>query len=208
MGRLNARTIVRVYLVIMLLLSILLSPLLQLGVALTLLVIQLFSAYKPQKAFINLVIVVVTVFFTPLVLQSLVGQTFAVLLIFPALLLLDSSLKEYALTQTFYFSKTGRSATNVLKSLELCFIIALLSGIIVSNLTLMLTATVLLIYISAALLYTYRNVPLDALKESKTWSRTIVGDTDSKLISIKANTRIPAKVFFHPVDSWVKINTK
>jgi uncharacterized protein (DUF58 family) len=179
--------------------------LLQLGVALTLLVIQLFSAYKPQTASVNLVIVVVTIFFTPFVLQSLVGQTLAVLLIFPALLMLDSNLKEYALTQTFYFSKTGRSATNTLKSLVLCFGIALLSGIILSNFTLMLTTTVLLIYLSAAIVYTYRNVPLYALKESKTWSRTMVGDTDSKLISIKANTRISAKVFFQPVDSWVKL---
>jgi uncharacterized protein (DUF58 family) len=205
MGRLNARTIVRVYLVLIILLSILLSPLLQLGVALTLLVIQLFGAYKPQKASINLVIVVVTLFFSPLMFQSLMGETLAVLLIFPALLLLDSSLKEYALTQTFYFSKKGRSATNALKSLELCFGIALLSGIIVSNLTLIFTATALLIYLTTALLYTYRNVPLNALKESKTWSRTIAGDTDSKSISIKASIRIPTKVFFHPVDSWVKL---
>ena len=205
MERLNTGSIVRVYLVIILLLAVLLSPLLQLGVALTLLVIQLYSAYKPPKASLNLVIVVATIFFAPFALQSLLGETFAVVLMFPALFLLDSNLKEYSLTQNFYFSKIGRTSTNTLKSLELCFGIALLSAIILSSLTLMLTGTVLLIYLAATLIYTYRHVPLNALKESKTWSRTIVGDTDSKLINIKANTRIPVKIFLSPTDSWVKL---
>jgi len=48
-------------------------------------------------------------------------------------------------------------------------------------------------------------VPLDALEESKTWSRTVVGDTDSKSITIKSNSRIPTQVFLQPTDSWVKI---
>lgn len=205
MGPLNAGTIAKIYLVIALLLIVLFSQLLQLAIALTLLVIQLYCVYKPLKTSLNLVIVAASLIFAPLAFQALVGEIIAVLIIIPALLLLDSSLKEYALDQSFSFSKAARSATNILKSLGLCFGVILLASLVIFNLTLILTIAVLLIYLSISLLYTYWKVPSNALKESRSWSRTIVGDTDSKTITLKTNAKIPTKIFLQPVDSWVKL---
>ncbi len=205
MRSLNAGTIARIYLVIVLLLTVIFSQLLQLAIALALLIIQLYCAYKPPKAAFNLVIVVASLVFAPLAFQALVGEIFAVLLIVPVLLLLDSSIKQYALDQSFSFSKIGRSSTNILKNLELCFSVILLASLVLFNLPLMLTVTVLFSYLAITLLYTYRKVPTNALEESKTWSRTIVGDPDSKTITLKTNAKIPTKIFLQPVDSWVKL---
>jgi uncharacterized protein (DUF58 family) len=166
---------------------------------------HLYSTYKPPKPSYNLLIVTATLVIAPLSLQPLAGQTFAVILMIPTLFLLDSNLKEYAQSQTFYFSKIGRNATNALKSLSLCFFIILLSAIILSNVTIIGTITVLISYLAITVFYTYRHIPLNILKESKTWSRTLVGDTETKLINIKVNTRIPVRIFLLPVDSWVKL---
>ena len=95
--------------------------------------------------------------------------------------------------------------TNILKSLGLCFSVILLVSLVIFNLTLMLTVTCFVSYLAITLLYTYRKVPSNALEESKSWSRTIVGDTDSKTISIKTNARIPTKIFLQSADSWVKL---
>jgi len=154
---------------------------------------------------LNLVFVVASLVFAPLAFQGLVGEIFAVLFVVPALLLLDSSLKEYALAQSFSFSRVTRNATNILKSLGLCFSVILLASLIIFNLTLVMTAAVLLSYLAITILYTYRKVPSNALNASKSWSRTIVGDKDSKTISLKTNAKIPTKVFLQPADSWVKL---
>ncbi len=205
MGLLNVGTIARIYLIIALLFTVLFSPLLQLGIALTLLIIQLNCSYKPPRASLNLVVVVATLIFAPLAFQALVGEVFGVLLIIPALLLFDSSLKQYASTQSFSFSKVGRTTTTVLKSLAPCFGAILIASLILFNLTLMLTATTLFIYLATALLYTFRKVPLNALDESKTWSRILAGESDSKTIKIKNNSQTPTKLFLQSTDLWVKI---
>ena len=168
-------------------------------------IIQLYCIYAPPRAALNLVIVVASLVLAPLAFQALVGEMPAVLLIIPVIFLLDSSLKQYALAQTFSFSKVGRNPTNTLKSLGLCFGAVLIAAIVLFNLTLILTATVFFIYLAIILLYTFQKVPLNALKENKTWSRTLVGDTDSKSITIKSNSRIPTQVFLQPTDSWVKV---
>ncbi len=107
----SAAKVARAYLVIVLVLSVLVSSYLQLGLALALLIIQLYSTYKPPRASLNLVLVVGSLIFAPLALEGLAG-VYAVLLMVPALFLLDESLKNFALTQTSSFSHAGRSASD------------------------------------------------------------------------------------------------
>ena len=80
MRRLNAGTIARAYLVIVLLLAVVVSPPFQLGLSLVLLVIQLYCAYRPPKASLNLILVVASLVLAPLAVEALVGAAFAVLL--------------------------------------------------------------------------------------------------------------------------------
>jgi uncharacterized protein (DUF58 family) len=205
MRRLNAGTIGRAYLVIVLLLAVTVSPPFQLGLSLALLALQLYCAYRPPKASLNLILVVVSLVLAPLTVEALVGAAFAVLLIVPALLLLDSSLKEYTSTQTFTFSRVGRSASSMLKSLGVCLGLVFLFSLAVSNLTLMLAASVLLIYLAICVVYVCQRLPKTALEESKTWSRIVVGDTDSKLVSLKTKARMPVQVFLEPADLWANV---
>jgi uncharacterized protein (DUF58 family) len=154
---------------------------------------------------LNLILVVASLILAPLALEALVGAAFAVLLILPALFLLDSSLKEYTSTQTFTFSRVGRSASSMLKSLGVCLGLVFMVSLALSNLTLMLAAAVLLIYLAICIGYVYERVPKTALEESKTWSRIVVGDTDSKSVTLKTKARLPVQVFLEPADLWVNV---
>ncbi len=205
MGLLNAGTIARMYLIIALLFTVLFSPLLQLGIALTLLIVQLYCIYNPPRESLNISIVVATLILAPLAFQALVGEVFAMLLIIPAIILLDSSLKQYVSTQTFSFSKVGRTTTNLFKSLGFCFGAVLLASLILFNYTLVLTVATLFIYLTATLFYTYRKVPLNALQENKTWSRILAGESDSKTIKIKNSSKTPTKLFLKSADLWVQL---
>ena len=195
MRRLNATAIARAYLIIVLLLAVMVAPPFQLGLSLVLLAIQLYCVYRPPKAGLNLILIVGSLVLAPLALQALVGQIFAFLLIVPALFLLDSSLKEYTSTQTFPFSKVGRHASNTLKSLGACLGLVFLLSAIVSNLTTMLATAVLLIYLATSFLYVYHGAPKNVLEESKTWSRIIVGDTDSKVVNLRTKAHAPVMFF-------------
>ena len=203
MRGISAGTIARAYLVTMLLLAVLASSPFQLGLAIVLVAIQLFCAYKPSNSSLNLVLTVGSLVFAPLALEALVGGLFAVLLVIPALLVLNQALRYYAVTQVVSFSRKGRKASEVLKALAVGLILVLLVSVIAWNLTLTLTVVLLLGYagfVSACIL---QRVPKTTLEVKKTWSRTVAGDTDSRIISFKGKARVPLRVFLQPVDSWV-----
>ncbi len=166
MTSLTAGTIARAYLVVVLVLSVLVSSPLQLGVALALLAVQLYSAYKPPKASLNLVLVVSSLVFAPLALEALAGL-YAVLLMVPAMFLLDRSLKDFALTQTFSFSRAGRSASIVLKTLGAGLLLVFGVSVVLWNVTLMLTTVVLMGYLAVVITRCFSWGTKDVLSRGK-----------------------------------------
>jgi hypothetical protein len=204
MTSLTTGTIARAYLVVVLVLSVLVSSFLQLGIALCLLAVQLYSVYRPQKASLNIVLVVSSLVLAPLVLEALAGL-YAVLLMVPAMFLLDWSLKDFALTQAFSFSRAGRSASIVLKTLGAGLLLVLAVSVVVWNVTLMLTTVVLLGYLAVVNAHVFRGVPKMSLAEEKTWRRIVVGDLETVEFSVKGKAKISILVSLQSIDSWVHV---
>ncbi len=201
----TVKTVAKAYFVTVLLLAILVSPLPQLGVALVLFVIQLGSTYRPPKASLDLALVVGSLVFAPLAFSALAGGLFSVLLMIPAVLLLDKNLKNSASTQLSVFTKAGRSATGVLKALGTVLFLVFVASVIVWNITLMLTVAVLTIYLVVVLGDVFRRIPKMAFEESKTWSRTVVGDAATNLAHIKAKSGMPLFASLSSAASWVHV---
>jgi uncharacterized protein (DUF58 family) len=204
MTPLTAGTIGRVYLVVVLVLATLFSSFFQLGIAVVLLGIELYSFYKPLKAGLNLVLVVSSLVFAPLALEALAG-IYAVLLIVPALFLLDESLQNLALTQGISFSKIGRSASNVLRALGAGFVLVFGVGILVWNFMLMFTGLLLLGYLGIIVSHTFRNVPRVSLEEDKSWSRVVVGNSESAKFNLNAKAKAPLLVSLRTIDNWINV---
>ena len=181
------------------------SNVFQLGLALAILTIQLYSIYRTSKPSWNLILTITSIILAPLALEGIAGGLFAVLLAVPALLLLDSVLKQYVLTQVFSFTKVGRKASDILKVMSTMLVAVFLVSALLWNVTLLLTVAVLMSYFIVSLVYVYRQMPKTPLEESKTWSRLVVGDVDSKKVSLKKRTIIPVRVFLQSPDSWVKV---
>ena len=203
----TVKTVAKAYFVTVLLLAILVSPLPQLGVALILLVIQLGSTYRPPKASLDLALVVGSLVFAPLAFSALAGGLYSVLLVIPALLLLDQNLKDNASSQLLVFTKAGRSVTGVLKALGSGLLLVFAASVIVWNITLMLTVAVLAVYLVVVLGCVLRKVPKMPFEESKTWIRTVVGDTASNLAHIKAKSGMPIFASLSSAESWVHVNS-
>jgi len=201
---LTAGAIARVYFVAVLVLATLFSSFFQLGVALGLLGILLYLFYKPVKATLNVVLVVGVLVFAPLAFEALVGM-YAALLLVPTLPILDEGLRSLASTQGLSFRKVGRSPSVALKSLVVGLVLVFGVAVLVWNATLMLAAAVLLGYFGGAVLYILRRVPGVALEEDKSWSRLIVGNTETAQVKLKSKAATPILVSLHPADSWINV---
>lgn len=205
MKPITPKTIAKAYIILVLLLAALFSPLPQLGIALGLLAIQLYSAYKPLRANLDLAVVISTLLFMPLGLEALAGQLYAVLLTLPALLLLDQSLRENAYNQTMTFRNVGRSATSTIKSVATGLLLTFAASIILFNKTLILADAVLLGYFAAVLVYSLRKMPKTPLHETKTWNRILAGNTDNETTILKTNSKLPMHVSLKPAEAWIHV---
>lgn len=201
----TAKTAVKVYLIMVLLIAVLASPLPQLGIALALLAIQLGTLYRPVKASIGLALTLGLLIFTPLALEALTGTWLSVFLISPTLLLLDQSLRQNAASQIGTFVKTGKSLTSVCKALATSLLLVLAASIILLNFTLMLTATILIGYLGAILGYLFFKIPNAPFEESKTFARIIAGNTAEEKAQLKGKSGVPLFVSLVPTTAWVQI---
>ena len=204
MTSLTAGAIARGYLVALLVLATLFSSIFTLCLALGLLGVVLYSFYKPLKASWNLVLAVGLLVFAPLALETLAG-VYAFILIIPALLMLDASLRNFALTQVISFSKVGRSASYVLKSLVVGLFLVFGVSVLVWNFTLMLSAILLLGYLGIMVLQVLRNVPKMSLQEDKSWSRVVVGNSETAKFKLKGKAKRVILVSLRSADKWVDV---
>jgi len=205
MTKLTAGTVARAYLIVVLVLAALVSPPFQLGLALGLLVIQLYSIYSRPKAGLNLVLTVASLILAPLALEGIVG-VYAVLLMIPAIYLLDEGLKNVAMTQVFSFRSASRSSSQVLKTLVGGLLLVLAVSVVAWNLTLVLTVAVLMAYVGCMIAYVLRKVPRSALVEDRSWSRIVAGDKETAKFKVEVKADMPILLALEPTNSWVKID--
>lgn len=114
-------------------------------------------------------------------------------------------MKDFALTQAFSFSRVGRSASVVLKTLGAGLLLVFAVSVVVWNLTLMLTTAVLMGYLSVVIAHVFRGVPKMSLAEEKTWRRIVVGDLETVKFSVKGKANMSILASLQSVDSWVHI---
>ena len=205
MVSLTPKRIFEAYLILLFLAAILGSPPPYSIVSMVLLALWLYSFYKPLRAELALTSTVATLILTPLALQSVAGPFFAAFLIVPTMPLLDEILRMNALNQSFIYSKAGRKATTILKTLAVTLSTLLVSSLILLNYMLMLTCIILISYLASVLLYILRVIPKLALEESKTWRRVLVGDVAEVPLALKSKANTLLQVFLRAPQQWIHL---
>jgi uncharacterized protein (DUF58 family) len=205
MMTLGAKTVAKAYLVIVLFLAVLVSPPLQLGIALALLALQLVLAFKSPGAGLELGLVFCSLIFLPLALETLVGSLFSVLFVIPALALFDQSLKGVTPVQSFSFKVEGRRVTGILRTLGVGLFLVFVGSVFLWNISLMLTSAVLAGYLSFVVAYFLTRVPRKPLGESRNWSRVVVGDSGESSVIIQSKSKMSLAVSLSSALPWVRI---
>ena len=205
MTLLTPQKLARAYLIVALVLSAVVSSPLQLAVALALLTIQLYTLYKQPNEEQNLILVLATLILAPIAFEAIAGQTLAFIVMLPGLLLLDTTLKNHTKTQHYAYKNTNKNPTNTLKGLAIALLLTFIISLSTQTLTLILSSTALIIYLTATTINTYLKIPKTPLKENKTWSRTIVGNPETQEFNIENKTTQQTIITLTPIDPWVKI---
>jgi len=205
MTSLNPKTISEAYLFLIFIAAILSSPPLYSATSLILLALWIYSLYKPLKAGLTLTLTLSTLILTPLALESLTGQLFSALFTIPAIPLLDQSLRENALNQSFSYSKGGRKATTTLKALATTLSLLFVSTLILLNSTLMLTSIILIGYLILVLSNSFYTIPKSPLEESKTWRRVVVGETVEAPLTLRGKAKTRLQVLLEAPPKWVHL---
>jgi uncharacterized protein (DUF58 family) len=202
---LNPKTISEEYLFLIFVAAILSSPPLYSTTTLILLALWIYSLHKPLNSGLTLTLTLSTLILTPLTLESLTGQLFSAFFTIPAIPLLDQSLRENALNQSFSFSKDGRKATITLKALATTLSLLFASSLILLSSTLMLTSIILIGYLILVLSNSFYTTPKSPLEESKTWRRVVVGETAEAPLTLKSKAKTRLQVLLEPPPRWVHI---
>jgi uncharacterized protein (DUF58 family) len=205
MRYLTPKTISEAYLFLIFIAAILSSPPPYSITALILLASWIYSIYKPPRVDLALTLTFSTLILTPLALESLTGQLFSAFFIIPAIPLLDQSLREYALTQSFSYSKGGRKATTTLKALATTLSLVFVSSLILLSGTLMLVSIILIGYLILVLSNSFYTIPKSPLEESKTWRRVVVGETVEAPLTLKGKAKTRLQVLLEAPPQWVHL---
>ena len=200
-----ARAISKIYLVLALLAAILLLPLPYSVIALALFVLQVYSAYRPFRSDLNLVVTFSTLLLLPLTLEPSAVGVFSALLVIPAIPLLDYGLRENALHEEFLQSE-GRKPTTTLKTLAAALLVVLVGSLILANWALTFTSVLLAAYLVGVVAYTFYGIPRIPLQGSTARIRVIAGNTAEASVTIRSSAKMPLHAQVTSSYPWVSLN--
>jgi predicted membrane protein len=205
MSQLTLKTAIRAYLTIILIVGIIVSPFPQFALAIALLSLLLYTTYKTPKTNINIAITTGTIIFTPLTIVSIAGGSLAVLFIIPAIYSLDQTLRENAQTQAIKPQKEGRKPTVTLRTLLAALCMIFLAALMTFNVTLLLTTISIIAYVAVILGYSIHAIPKKPFQETKTWNRTLVGNTANNTTEITTNSKVHLHTTLAASEPWIEI---
>ena len=199
------RTVFKVYLLSALIAPIMLSPLPYSAIALVLFVLHNYTAFRPPRADLNLVLVFSTLLLLPLTLQASAAESLSTLVVIPAIPLLDYSLRGNAPNQAFHQTQ-GRRFTNTLKALGTALLVVLVVSLLLGNRTLTFTVVLLAAYVGGMVAYTLYGIPGMPLHASTSRVRVIAGNRAETAVGITNRARISLHTQITSSHPWVNIN--
>jgi hypothetical protein len=211
MPKLNFQTAAKAYLLTVITVGMLVSPIPQLTLAIMLFAIQVYTTYKPPTPKISIALTMSTLILTPLTLIPLMGSILSALPIIPAVYLIDQNLHQNSSTEPIKETKKPRTPTHILTILTAALSAAFVASLLLLNMPLILATSILLIYLAAVVTYNLCRIPQKPIKESKTWNRILVGNTESSLITLSTQTQLPLNITLSAPQPWINVkpeNTK
>lgn len=198
--------ILKIYVVIALVVTTVLSPLVLSFVPVLLLIWYLYQWRWPISAIINFLNELFMFFSIALLFSSIINPLLSLLSSLPLLFLVNNSLGEAAESYNLPNTRYARQPTNIFITIVLIFIILLGVSIMMSNLTLLLTVSVLFVYISVIGIIVLKKMPAKPLVETLIQHRIVAGTESNLTIKLNRITNIGSLVSLESLYEWLTVN--
>lgn len=209
----------QIYLFLALLAAAVLSPMPHSLLALGLLLVVLFTTFRPVPQRFNILIIMVAIFLLPLTLESLLtyllqttllplifAQLSALISIVPAIYLLDYNLKQNAKEITPADNATGRRISYITRSVAIATILLVLISILIDNRVLLFTSLAIVLYWTINLARTFQAIPSEPVDIPTVEKRLITGNTASIPVFATNRARFNLHCQLSPSEAWSAIS--
>jgi len=210
----------QIYLLLALLAAAIMSPILYSLLALGLLLVMLFTTFRPLPPGLNILIVMVTIFFIPLALEptltyllqstapSFIPQLLAAASIVPAIYLLDQILKQNAQDITPNDDIRGRGITYITRSVAIATLMLVLISLMVDHSALLFTSITMALYWIISLARAFQAIPEEPVNIPSLQKRLVTGSTAVVPLFATNLTRVTLHCQLNPADPWSTISPR
>lgn len=167
--------------------------------------IYLFFWWRPVTATMLLAMDCFIFFALPVLFSQSVPDYLSWLFGLPMLVLIERDLKTVGKAIRFTQTSHSRFLTRTSIALSLNVVLVLAVAIVFSSLVLLITCGVAIVCLTTLTIISYRKIPQRPLKETVVEDRVIVGSQAKLVIAMTARARAVGKLFFEPMQDWVKL---
>ncbi len=196
----------RIYVVIVLIIATILSPLALSFVPILLLVWCLYLWRWPISAIVKLLTEYFVFFAVVLFFTSSVGPFFSLLISLPVLLLNNHDLEETSETLVLRDTRYVRSPTGVSLTLLLVAVAVLGVSLLLGSLSLLLASATVIIYLGILGAVVFRRLPVKPVEETQVQHRMLAGSEEDLYVKLTAKTRIGGSLFLESPYDWLKVS--
>lgn len=192
----------QIYIILVLLAAILLSPLPQSAIATGLLLLALFLYSRKLHARWEIPIMLGYFFTIPLLFEPTL-HLLSPLVAIAILPLIGSSFKENSLNQSIVSPTKQRELTFTSKSVIAATGAIILTSILLGNWVLTITCGIALLFIAGMLIYVLRSLPLSPLEAQQKEIRLIAGNTSKLAIKLIGKAKCPFHISVNSSYPWI-----
>ena len=174
-------------------------------VAVLLLILEVYTIYKPPRPSLNLSLILTILLVLPLVYEPVVGPFLAPFTLIPGLPLLDNTLKRQPRERVRAFNP-GRRLTTMTKSIMVALVAMLLVSIIALNPALALASAMVAFYFIAVLVYFLAKAGKTPLKASPIEIRSVAGERGEVRADIQSKVPMPVGITFGTPYTWASLD--
>lgn len=198
--------LLKVYVVVVLIIAAILSPLTLSFVPILLLIWYLYSWRWPITAIISLLTEYFMFFAVVLLLSNNIGYLFSLLLAIPVVVLINHSLRYAAEALVYRDTEYVRNLTNTGKALSLIAVVVLGISLLLGSLPLITASSIIIAYFIVIGVLILRNLPVKPIEENQLPLRTISGSENQVNIELNVKTKIGGLLFLKSPYEWQKVS--
>ncbi|MFC2044602.1 DUF58 domain-containing protein [Chloroflexota bacterium] len=199
-------TLFKIYVVVVLIIATVLSPLALSFVPVILLVWHLYSWRWPINDVINLLTGYFMFFSTALLFTSRVGPFFSLLIALPVLIIINHDLEEIAESLECQTTRYIRQPTSICIAILLIAISVMVASLLLGSIALLLACAVIISYLAILGVLTLRQLSFKPVEETQVQQRMVAGTEDHLYIKLETKTKIGGLLFLESPYEWLKLS--